>query len=268
MRAHQPMPIKIATWNVNSLRARWPLVSEWLVREEPDVLCVQETKVRDEEFPVQALADLGYRVAFAGEPAYNGVAVIAREDLTAVEVGLSGFDDPQKRLIAVTCAGLRIISCYVPNGTAVDSPRYDYKLQWLAALRAHLARELIRHPRLVVAGDFNIAPTDQDVHDPQAWEGQILVSDRERAAFRDVLETGFYDAFARCGADACGFSWWDYRGMAFQRNRGLRIDHLLISHALGESCRVCHVDRAPRAQTRPSDHAPVWLELDERARGT
>ncbi|MDA8390794.1 MAG: exodeoxyribonuclease III [Gammaproteobacteria bacterium] len=261
------MPLKIATWNVNSLRARLSAVSEWLAREAPQVLCVQETKVRDEEFPVQAFQDLGYQVAFAGEPAYNGVAIIARGDLEAIEVGLPGFDDPQKRLIAVTYAGLRIMSCYVPNGTAVDSPRYGYKLQWLAALRAHLERELTRYPRLIAAGDFNIAPTDRDVHDPQAWEGQVLVSERERAAFRGLLEAGFYDAFARCGQDACGFSWWDYRGLAFRRNHGLRIDHLLISHALGDDCRACHVDRTPRAQTRPSDHAPVWLELDDRSTG-
>ncbi len=254
--------LKIASWNVNSLRARLPAVMAWLARVNPDILCVQETKVRDEEFPVQVFLDAGYHVAFAGEPGYNGVALIARRPLSAVEAGLPGFEDTQKRLIAATCAGVRVMSCYVPNGTAVDSPRYVYKLRWLDALEAHLQQTLARHPRLVVGGDFNIAPTDQDVYDPGAWEGQVLVSPRERTAFQGLLAAGLVDAFAHVGGDACGFSWWDYRAMAFVRNRGLRIDHLLVSQALADCARSCAVDRVPRGEPRPSDHAPVWLQLE------
>ncbi len=250
--------MKIATWNVNSLRVRLAQLEEWLRRAEPDVLCLQETKVQDADFPVEAFAAQGYQVAFHGQPTYNGVAIAARGPLTDITRGLVGLEDDQCRALAATFAGLRVASLYVPNGTAVDSPRYPYKLGWLEALRAQSRQWLDRNPALVLAGDFNIAPEDRDVYDPSAWEGSVLVSAPERAAFAALIAEGLADALAGEGRD---YSWWDYRAAAFRRNQGLRIDHILLGPPLAANFVRGAVDRAARAHPRPSDHAPVVIEV-------
>ncbi len=253
--------MKIATWNVNSLRVRLPQLEAWLAATQPDVLCLQETKVRDSDFPATAFSALGYQVVFHGQPSYNGVAIAARGALTDVEVGFEGFADEQCRCLSASYQGLRVASLYVPNGTALESPRYPYKLEWLRALRAQTVRWLSQYPALVLAGDFNIAPEDRDVYDPKAWEGSVLVSEPERAAFREVLALGFTDALRTLGGDKGNFTWWDYRAYAFRRDQGLRIDHILLSDSLRPACCACSVDREARADARPSDHAPVVAEI-------
>jgi len=253
--------MKIATWNVNSLRVRLPQLEQWLASAKPDVLCLQETKVRDSDFPVAAFSANGYDVVFHGQPSYNGVAIAARGALTDVMVGLEGFPDEQCRTLSASYRGVRVASLYVPNGTALDSPRYPYKLEWLRALRAQSARWLSCYPALVLAGDFNIAPEDKDVYDPEAWQGSVLVSEPERAAFREITAGGFTDALRVIGGEDCGFSWWDYRAGAFRRDQGLRIDHILLSAPLAHVCERCYVDRNARGHVRPSDHAPVVAEI-------
>jgi exodeoxyribonuclease III len=253
--------MKIATWNVNSLKVRLPHVLEWLAAAQPDALCLQETKTEDGGFPFDALAAAGYQAIHNGQKTYNGVAILARHPVQDEIRDLPGFDDPQKRLIAATVEGVRLVCAYMPNGQAVDSDKYEYKLRWLAALADWLHDELDQHPRLALLGDFNIAPDDRDVHDPAAWQGQILCSEPERAAFRKFLNLGFSDAFRLFDQPEKSFSWWDYRMMGFRRNFGLRIDHILLSSALAERCRVCSIDKAPRKLERPSDHAPVFAEL-------
>ena len=253
--------MKIATWNVNSLRVRLPQLELWLAATQPDVLCLQETKVRDADFPVEAFSALGYQVVFHGQPSYNGVAIAARGTLTDVSAGLEGFVDEQCRCLSASYQGLRVASLYVPNGTTLESPRYPYKLEWLRALRAQTEQWLSRYPALVLAGDFNIAPEDRDVYDPKAWEGSVLVSEPERAAFREVLALGLTDALRALGGDDCGFTWWDYRAGGFRRDQGLRIDHILLSDPLRSAGLACSVDREARAHARPSDHAPVVVEL-------
>ncbi|MHB1565781.1 MAG: exodeoxyribonuclease III [Acidiferrobacter sp.] len=252
--------MKIATWNVNSLRARLPHVSAWLTDAAPDVVCLQETKVQDADFPAAAFAALDYQVVFSGQRSYNGVAIAARAPLTAVSVGLPGFADDERRVICATYQDVRVISVYVPNGTAPDSPRFHYKLAWLEAFTAFVRDNIAHYPQLVIAGDFNIAPTDADVYDPAAWVGSVLVTDAERAAFRGLLACGLTDAFAHAPRSDCGYSWWDYRALAFRRNHGLRIDHVLLSADLAGRCDACYPDRGPRAQPRPSDHTPVVVE--------
>jgi exodeoxyribonuclease-3 len=257
--------MKIATWNVNSLNVRLPHLLQWLATEQPDVVCLQETKLSDEAFPAAALAEAGYRALYAGQKTYNGVAVLARTgllgELTGVATGIPGFADEQRRVLAASLDGLRVICLYVPNGQAVDSDKYRYKLAWLEALQAWLRAELAAHPRLVVLGDFNIAPEDRDVHDPAAWAGQVLCSDAEREHFRRLLNQGFKDAFRLFEQPERSFSWWDYRAAAFRRDLGLRIDHILLSAELAAACRNCRVDRLPRTWERPSDHAPVIAEI-------
>lgn len=255
----------LAAWNVNSLKVRLPQVLDWLGTHQPDCLCLQEIKLEDHNFPLQALADAGYRAVFSGQKTYNGVALLARHDIQDVVVGNPLFEDEQKRLIAATICGVRVISAYVPNGQAVGSEKFHYKLQWLAALTRWLSDELASHPRLALCGDFNIAPEDRDVHDPKAWAGQILVSEEERAAFGRLLALGLKDSF-RCFEQAGqSYSWWDYRTFGFQRNRGLRIDHILLSEALAARCTAAGIDKAPRGWERPSDHAPVWAETGNKA---
>ncbi len=253
--------MKIATWNVNSLNVRLPHVLDWLATHAPDCLCLQETKLEDARFPREAIEAAGYRVAFAGQKTYNGVALLAKAEPADVVTALPGFPDEQKRVLAATCGGVRVIDLYVPNGQSVDSDKYRYKLAWLAALTEWLKEERTRHPRLVVVGDFNIAPEDRDVHDPKAWAGQILCSEREREAFRGLLDLGLKDAFRLFAQPEKVFSWWDYRMNGFRRNLGLRIDHILVSPALAEQCIACTVDTAPRGLERPSDHAPVVAEF-------
>lgn len=253
--------MQIATWNVNSLKVRLPQVLDWLAATRADVLCLQETKLEDHAFPRTAFKAAGYHAAFAGQKTYNGVAILSRQPLADVQIGIPGHADAQQRLVTATIEGLRIICGYFPNGQSVGSDKFAYKLDWLAALTAWLREELARHPALALLGDYNIAPDDRDVHDPQAWAGQVLCSEEERAAFRALVALGLKDAFRLFEQPEKVFSWWDYRQMAFRRNRGLRIDHILLSQALAPRCTACVVDKAPRAAGRPSDHAPVVAHL-------
>jgi len=255
------LTVKLATWNVNSLKVRLDQLTDWLRRASPDVICLQETKVEDVNFPSAALEAAGYRAAFAGQKTYNGVAILAKEPLGEVTAGIPGFDDEQKRVLAATIGDMRVVCLYAPNGQAVGSDKYAYKLRWYGALRGWLAAELARHERLVVLGDLNVAPEDRDVHDPKAWEGQVHVSGPEREAFRALLGIGLKDSFRLFEQPEKSFSWWDYRMMAFRRNAGLRIDHILLSPGLAARCAACAIDKAPRKLERPSDHAPVLAEL-------
>jgi exodeoxyribonuclease-3 len=254
--------VKAATWNVNSLRVRLPHVLKWLESERPDVLALQETKLKDEEFPADAFERYGYGAAFSGQAAYNGVAILSREPLDAVSLGLGdGYADDQRRVIAATIGGVRLLSVYVPNGQSVDSDKYRYKLEWLAALRALLADELARHPELLIVGDFNIAPDDRDVHNPSAWEGKIMCSPAERDALEAIRALGLHDTFRLFPQPEKAFSWWDYRAGAFRRNQGLRIDLALASGALSQRCTAARIDKEPRGWERPSDHVPVIAEF-------
>jgi exodeoxyribonuclease-3 len=253
--------VRIASWNVNSLKVRLPHVEQWCRDAQPDVLALQETKTEDARFPQAEIEALGYHVAYSGQKTYNGVAILAREPLQDVVAGVPGFDDPQRRVLAATVGGVRIVDLYVVNGQAVGSEKYAWKLEWLRAVTDYLRAELQRHGNVVVLGDFNIAPDDRDVHDPDAWRGQILCSEPERAALRGILELGFIDSFRAFVEDGGHFSWWDYRQGAFRRNIGLRIDLLLASEGLRERMTASTIDRSPRTWERPSDHAPVMLTL-------
>lgn len=249
--------MRIASWNVNSLRARQHHVLDWLKANPVDVLGLQELKMQDEHFPRVELEAAGYQAAISGQKTYNGVALLSREPLEDVARDLPGFEE-QKRVIAATVRGVRVVNLYVPNGQAVGTEKYAYKLRWLGALRDYLSTELMRHPRLAVMGDFNVAPTDADVHDPIAWDGRVLCSEPERAAFRALLELGLQDACSLFPAGAeTRYTWWDYRTFAFRRNLGLRIDHILVSPELAGKCQSFQVDTGPRRLERPSDHAPV-----------
>ncbi len=249
--------MKIATWNVNSLRVRLEHVSEWLLRVSPDVLGLQETKLTDENFPVTAFADIGYKAAFSGQPTYNGVALISREPAEDVVTVLDGFPDPERRVLAASFGDVRILNLYVPNGRSVDSEKYEYKLDWLGALDAQLRSDRKHCKHVVAIGDFNIAPEDRDVHDPAAWEGKVLCSPKERRALAGILSAGFKDTFRLFDQKEKSFSWWDYRAAAFRRNMGLRIDLILASEAMSERCTACTIDVEPRKLERPSDHTPV-----------
>ena len=253
--------MKLATWNVNSLKVRLPHVVDWLTSTQPDVLCLQETKLEDKNFPLSDIEALGYRAVISGQKTYNGVALISKTDAIDVVNAIPDFEDAQKRILAATIGGVRVICAYMPNGQSLDSDKYQYKLKWLAALRDWLAEEIKRHPKLALLGDYNIAPEDRDVHDPKAWEGNVLVSEPERAAFRALIALGLKDSYRLFGQPEKTFSWWDYRMMAFRRNMGLRIDHILLSDTLAPSCTSCAIDKAPRKLERPSDHAPVIAEL-------
>lgn len=254
--------MQIATWNVNSLKIRLPQVLDWLA-EHPAVqaLALQETKQEDVAFPRAAIEEAGYRVAFSGQKTYNGVALIARAPLEDVQFQIPGFEDAQRRLIAATVAGVRVIGGYIPNGQSLDSDKYPYKLAWLDALLAWLPQELARYPQLALVGDFNIAPADCDVHDPVKWEGQVLVSPAERARWQGLQALGLVDSYRLFEQAEASFSWWDYRAAGFRRNAGLRIDHILLSPALAAQCTACEIDKAPRRHERPSDHAPVVATL-------
>lgn len=253
--------MKLATWNVNSIRVRLPQVLEWLKKEKPDVLCLQETKITDGEFPVAAFRDIGYQAVYTGQKTYNGVATLSRAPAADVINVLPGADGDQKRLLATVVKGMRVINVYIPNGEEVGSEKYSYKLSWLKALEKFIARELKSHPRLVLLGDYNIAPEERDVHDPKRWEGRVLFSDKEREAFQRLAQNGLTDVFRRFDQPEKSFSWWDYRAGAFHRNHGLRIDHILCSPTLASECRGCRIDIEPRKHERPSDHAPVIAEF-------
>ena len=255
------MTFRLATWNVNSLKVRLPHLLDWLARARPDAMCLQETKTEDANFPQTGLQAAGYQVVYCGQKAYNGVAILARGALSEVQHGIPGFADDPKRVIGATFGDLRIVSIYAPNGRSLDSDKYVYKLRWYEALAAWMREELARRPRIALLGDFNVAPEDRDVHNPKRWEGQIHVSEPERAVFRRLLELGFADAFRLFPQPEKEFSWWDYRLQAFQRNWGLRIDEILLSPELTKQCVACSIDKGPRKLERPSDHAPVIAEL-------
>ena len=253
--------MKIATWNVNSLKVRLPQVLDWLGTHKPDALVLQEIKQATEAFPSDALADAGYQSLASGQKTYNGVAVIALDTPTDVVTDFPGFDDPQRRILATTIRGVRVVNLYVPNGSEVGSEKYSYKLAWLDALRGFLADELRTHERLVVLGDFNIAPADEDVYDAEKWGEGILCSPKERAALGKILDLGLTDVFRRFDQPEKTFSWWDYRAAGFRRNAGLRIDLILTSTAMTAACQSSYIDKEPRGWERPSDHTPVIAEF-------
>jgi exodeoxyribonuclease-3 len=253
--------MKLATWNVNSLKVRLPQVLDWLAAHTPDALCLQETKTEDAKFPLAEIEAAGYHASFSGQKTYNGVAILTRQPVASAAHGIPGFDDPQKRVITATLNGVRIVCAYVPNGESVGSDKYRYKLEWLAALTSWLRAEMAQHPSLALLGDFNIAPEDRDVHDPQAWAGKVLCSDAERAAFAQLTALGLQDTFRLFEQPEKSFTWWDYRMQAFRRKMGLRIDHILASGPLAGTCKSCSIDLEPRRHERPSDHAPVTTEF-------
>ena len=253
--------MKIASWNVNSLNVRLPHVLQWCASAQPDVLALQETKLEDAKFPVAALREAGYESAYSGQKTYNGVAILARAPISDVAHGIDGYDDPQRRILAATVGGIRVVNLYVVNGQAVGSEKYASKLDWLDKVTRFLEGEVRNDPRLVVLGDFNIAPDDRDVHDPVAWHEQILCSTPERDALRRLLDLGLVDSFRLFDAEAGHFSWWDYRQAAYRRNLGLRIDLVLAGETLKARARAATIDRTPRGWERPSDHAPAVLEL-------
>lgn len=257
--------MKLATWNINSLNVRLPRLLGWLAASAPDVVCLQETKLEDQRFPHDVLAQAGYDAHFAGQKTYNGVAILARSGLRVGHIvrGIPGYEDTQQRVIAATVAGIRCICVYVPNGQSVGSDKYVYKLGWFHAATQYARAELAAHPQLAVLGDFNVAPEDRDVHDPALWHGQVLASEPERAALRELMAVGLVDSFRLFEQPPATFSWWDYRMLGFPKNHGLRIDHILMSAALAARCTACRIDRNARKGEKPSDHAPVIAEISD-----
>ena len=257
--------MQLATWNVNSLKIRLPHLLDWLAANPIDVVCLQETKLTDERFPAQALAEAGYAAVYAGQPTYNGVAILARRETVGepadVQVGNPLFPDEQRRLISATVAGVRVVCAYVPNGQAVDSDKYRYKLAWLDHLVEWLTPQLAAGAPIALAGDYNIAPEPRDVRYPENWEGQVLCSAPERERFTRLLDAGLVDSFRLFEQPEKTYTWWDYRQMAFRRNDGLRIDHVLVASTLKARVSGCRVERTLRAREQPSDHAPVVVEL-------
>lgn len=254
--------LKLCSWNVNSLKVRLEQVLNWLASSEVDILAIQETKLIDSHFPENIFSELGYYTAFTGQKTYNGVAIISRYPISDVVMALPDYHDPQKRVLAATIAGIRIINLYVPNGSALNSDKYIYKLEWLEKINHFIAGQLTEYSNLAVVGDFNIAPADRDVHDPLEWQDCVLVSPKEREAFTNLLDLGLIDSFRYLNQDDQVFSWWDYRAGSFRRNRGLRIDHVLLSESLNLLCKFAQIDKDPRKWPRPSDHAPIWVQLD------
>lgn len=253
--------MKLASWNVNSIRQRLAHVVDWLEANEPDVLALQEIKTEAATFPLAEIEATGYRCVLSGQKAYNGVALVSREEAVDVSTGIPDFEDEQRRVIAATYGDTRVIDVYVPNGQSVGSDKYRYKLDWLDALTAYVAGQLRRHPKLAIVGDFNIAPDDRDVHDPDLWRDKVLCSGPERERLQALLALGLKDTFRLFDQPAKSFSWWDYRMMGFRRNHGLRIDLILASDALANDCRASTIDIAPRKLDKPSDHAPVMALL-------
>jgi exodeoxyribonuclease-3 len=252
------MSFKIATWNVNSIRIRLNQVIDWIKKEKPDVLAVQETKTPDDQFPKTELETTGYHIVYSGEKSYNGVATISKKKPKDIITTLPKFDDTARRILGTTIGDVRILNVYVPNGREVGSEHYDYKLDWLKHLQAYAKKQLKEHKKLIILGDFNIAPEDRDVYDPKAWEGHVLVSPQERKALQKLLSLGLTDTFRLFEHDEKDtYSWWDYRFGAFWRNMGLRLDLILSSRTLANHCKSCEVDKTPRKLKPPSDHAPV-----------
>lgn len=253
--------IQLASWNVNSLLIRLEQVLQWLDSSQVDVLALQETKLIDEKFPYALFQECGYQVVFSGQKSYNGVAFISRHPIDSVLTDIPDLNDSQRRILVATVAGIRIVNLYVPNGASVDSDKYTYKLSWLQKVTNFVQSQLVDYPKLAVMGDFNIAPEDKDVHAPEEWLGSVLVSPLEREAFQALLELGFVDSFRHCNGEQQLFSWWDYRAGSFRRNRGLRIDHILLSEALKSYCVASRIDVEPRRASRPSDHTPIVTTL-------
>lgn len=254
--------MKIATWNVNSLRVRLTHVLDWLNANNPDVLALQETKLSDEQFPVEAFSAVGYHPIYSGQKTYNGVAILSRQPACDIASDIPGLEDPQRRILAATVADLRVLNVYVPNGSQVGSVKYAYKLDWLDAVAGYIREELLRYENFVMLGDFNVAPTDADVHDPELWLEKILCSTPEREAVNKLIALGLIDSFRQFEQAEKSFSWWDYRAAGFRRNLGLRIDIILASQTLAKTCTACRIDKVPRALERPSDHAPVIAEFE------
>jgi len=253
--------MRLATWNVNSLAVRLPQLLEWLANHQPDVMVLQETKLTDDKFPQAEIEAAGYHASWFGQKTYNGVALLSRSEASDVVRNIPGFADPLARLITGTVDGIRVVGGYFPNGQAPGTDKFDYKMQWLRALREWLADEVVKYPKLVLLGDFNIAPDDRDVYDPVAWAGQIHCTDEERDHLKKLVALGLVDAFRLFEQPPKSWSWWDYRNLAFRKNQGLRIDLILVSEALRPSVQACTIDRATRKNERPSDHAPVVLTL-------
>jgi exodeoxyribonuclease-3 len=254
--------LKVASWNVNSLKVRLPHVLAWCADAAPDILALQETKVVDEKFPVEELRAAGYHSVFSGQPTYNGVAILSREEGADPVTDVPGSNDPQRRILAATYGEVRVIDLYVVNGKEVGSDKYDYKMEWLARVTEWVAEEMQRFEKVIVLGDFNIAPDDRDVYDPEAWRERILCSTPERAALQGMLDLGLSDTFRQFEQPEKTWSWWDYRQAAFRRNMGLRIDLILASDALAAKCTASYIDKEPRRQERPSDHTPVIAEFE------
>ena len=254
--------LKVASWNVNSLNVRLPHVLAWCDVAQPDILALQETKMTDERFPHAELLDAGYQSVFSGQKTYNGVAILSREPATDALTDIDGLDDPQRRILAATIGDVRIIDLYVVNGSEVGSEKFDYKMHWLEQVTNWIALEMQQHEKVIVLGDFNIAPHDRDVHDPESWRDKILCSTREREALQRILDLGLSDTFRQFEQAEKSWSWWDYRMAAFRRNLGLRIDLVLASAALLKACSAAYIDKEPRRQERPSDHTPVVAEFD------
>lgn len=253
--------MKIASWNVNSLKVRLPHVLDWLSAHQPDILGLQETKTIDENFPIEEIEAAGYQASYAGQKTYNGVAVLSKKKATDIITDLPGLEDPQRRVLGATIGGIRFINLYVPNGSEVGSEKYDYKLDWLAKLSSYIKTQLKQHKKIVVVGDFNIAPDDRDVHDPEAWHEKILCSTPEREALKELVDLGLSDTFRLFDQEEKLFSWWDYRAAGFRRNHGLRIDLVLSSPTMTRKCTASYIDKEPRKLERPSDHAPVVAEF-------
>lgn len=257
--------MKLASWNVNSLKVRLPHVLDWLHTHQPDILGLQETKTIDENFPLEAIEEAGYQVTFAGQKTYNGVAVLSKEKAREIITDLPGLDDPQRRVLGATIAAkngdVRFLNLYVPNGSEVGSDKYAYKLGWLEALANHVEEQLAKYENFVMVGDFNITPDDRDVHDPEAWRDKVLCSKPERAALQRLIDMGLTDTFRLFEQEEDIFSWWDYRAAGFRRNHGMRIDLVLTSTSLSKRCTASYIDKEPRKLERPSDHAPAVAEF-------
>jgi len=255
-------PFKIASWNVNSLKVRLPHVLMWLEKTKIDILVLQETKTIYENFPLEEIQDAGYQVVFSGQKTYNGVAILCKNDylIEDVVMDLPNLEDPQRRILAATINGIRILDLYVVNGSEVGSEKFEYKLDWLEKVTAWIAEQSKQYNKFVILGDFNIAPTDRDVHNPKSWHERILCSTPERNALQKILDIGFADSFRLFEQEDQTYSWWDYRSGGFDKNMGLRIDLILSSLLLVEQCTASYVDPEPRGWERPSDHAPVISE--------
>jgi exodeoxyribonuclease-3 len=254
--------MKVATWNVNSLRVRLPHVIQWLEANQPDLLSLQETKLTDDNFPVSEINEAGYEVVYSGQKTYNGVAILSKSQSVDVITDIPGLEDPQRRILAVTVDNVRVLNLYVVNGQEVGSEKYQWKLRWLDKVTDYIGQQLQEYENMLVMGDFNIAPDDRDVHDPDAWRERILCSTPERQALQKIIDLGMSDTFRLFDQEEKSFSWWDYRQAAFRRNMGLRIDLILASKSISKACHASYIDKEPRRLERPSDHTPVIAEFD------